>query len=598
MTLTKKVNSGDGRFYNILNISIAVIYIGAVSFGAVLNIDQMNPDGVSYIRIAQYVLGGRTDLMISGYWSPLISWLMVPWLAVVEQPLQAARAILVLSAAVFLYGAWRVLAMSGLPAGVRTLGLALVAVVSLPWSMKYITPDLLAAGLLGWGSSLVLREGWSRGGKPAFIAGMVLGLAYLAKAVVLPVSFLIVMFTACTRYAVHKTAPRQLLSVMLVTFVGVLLVAGPWIGILSAKYGRPVFSTVGAIGHALVGPPHGQHQHFAFQNFHKPEPGRQTSLEDPSGHPYPYWSPFESRANALHQAKMMAWGVITAITAMSLFSWLGLGAICTLLAFAATRSWRTALAGDAWRWSAIPVAAIVIVYLPVYSTAARYFWATVPFLVVASLGFALSLAGPPRPPASAKRFAALGLVALSFLAGHDTVVRRAFIPVSDGRDDLVQRVLGPRANPPYEAAKMLAAKLAAAGLSGPVAGGGAVTAEYGLLSFYVAYVSGLPWYGGDLLAASAEEIFASGARIFVAPEESSVAQELRSNACFSVIATTAGDAPMASGRLRAVLFAVARNMEWADCRPVKTGAKRDRLPPSAGGCQLTGLPMAAAGQCR
>jgi hypothetical protein len=46
--------------------------------------NQINPDAVAYIRIAQYYLSGQTDLMISAYWGPLLSWLIIPWLLVFD----------------------------------------------------------------------------------------------------------------------------------------------------------------------------------------------------------------------------------------------------------------------------------------------------------------------------------------------------------------------------------------------------------------------------------------------------------------------------------------------------------------------------------
>ena len=74
--------------------------------------DQLNPDGLAYIRIAQYYLNGQTALMISGYWGPLLSWLIVPWLLVFDDPLLAAHAAMAVSAVVFLFGCFCVLGQS------------------------------------------------------------------------------------------------------------------------------------------------------------------------------------------------------------------------------------------------------------------------------------------------------------------------------------------------------------------------------------------------------------------------------------------------------------------------------------------------------
>src|SRR5438876_2772461 len=50
---------------------------------------QVNPDGGSYINIAHlYAIGDFHDA-VNGYWAPLISWLLVPFLLVNFQPVFA-----------------------------------------------------------------------------------------------------------------------------------------------------------------------------------------------------------------------------------------------------------------------------------------------------------------------------------------------------------------------------------------------------------------------------------------------------------------------------------------------------------------------------
>jgi len=41
---------------------------------------QINPDGISYISIAQKYLRGDYGNAVNGYWSPLFSWLLMPFL--------------------------------------------------------------------------------------------------------------------------------------------------------------------------------------------------------------------------------------------------------------------------------------------------------------------------------------------------------------------------------------------------------------------------------------------------------------------------------------------------------------------------------------
>ena len=100
---------------------------------------------VVYIRIAQYYLSGQIDLsMISGYWGPLLSWLIIPWLLVFDDSLLAAHAAMAVSAVVFLLGCFCVLRVVPLPWGTAILiGTWITVFLSAAWSGAAITPNTL-----------------------------------------------------------------------------------------------------------------------------------------------------------------------------------------------------------------------------------------------------------------------------------------------------------------------------------------------------------------------------------------------------------------------------------------------------------------------
>ena len=203
--------------------------------------EQINPDAVAYIRIAQYALNGQADLMVSGTWGPLLSWLIVPWLLVFDDPLLAAHAAVAVSAVVFLFGCFCVLRAVRLPGTAIMIGTWITAFLSVAWSGVVVTPDLLMAGLFCFGTSLLLSDKWVANVRTALAAGIVLGAAYLAKAVALPVSALMIIALAGTNVAIYPSSLRQTLRATIIVVAGFLIVAGPWIGILSYKYGYPVF---------------------------------------------------------------------------------------------------------------------------------------------------------------------------------------------------------------------------------------------------------------------------------------------------------------------------------------------------------------------
>ena len=131
--------------------------------------ERINPDTVSYIRIAQYYLSGQTDLMVSGTWGPLLSWLIVPWLLAFDDPLLAAHAAVAVSAVVFLFGCSCVLRAVRLPRTAIMLGTWIAAFLSVAWTGVSVGPDLLIAGLFCCGTSLLLSDKWVADGRTLWV---------------------------------------------------------------------------------------------------------------------------------------------------------------------------------------------------------------------------------------------------------------------------------------------------------------------------------------------------------------------------------------------------------------------------------------------
>ena len=102
---------------------------------AVRNVHQLNPDAVAYMRIAGYYAGGQWDLAVTGYWGPLLSWLMVPLLKAGMAPLVAARVVMALSGVVFLCGAVAVFRSFRLPRLALVTGAWIAAGWSVFWSV-------------------------------------------------------------------------------------------------------------------------------------------------------------------------------------------------------------------------------------------------------------------------------------------------------------------------------------------------------------------------------------------------------------------------------------------------------------------------------
>lgn len=162
----------------------------------------MNPDGISYIAIAE-------TGAVNSYWSPLYSWCIAVWLTIfpvsTEAQFPAVHAmnlvLLAFTALCFERFLTRWLGACGVPA--RRHGvLRSYAYAAFAWSSlvqtptSLVTPDLLASGLFYLALSLLLAIVQRETFAAHIELGLVLGAAYLSKSALLVVaaSFFVILF--------------------------------------------------------------------------------------------------------------------------------------------------------------------------------------------------------------------------------------------------------------------------------------------------------------------------------------------------------------------------------------------------------------------
>ncbi|RME94212.1 MAG: hypothetical protein D6766_06395 [Verrucomicrobia bacterium] len=501
-----------------------------------VNTHRLNTDGIAYLRLAGYYVDGPVRLAISGYWGPLLSWLLAPALAAGLEPLAAARVVMALTGLVFAGGCAVLLRVLGLRRQVVLAGSGLAGLAAVGWSVEFISPDLLVAGLMALALAATVRPRWAAGGGGAFLAGVVWGLAYLAKAVALPFAVVAVPLTAWWLRARRPDSAARWGRALALTAMGWLLTAGPWVGLLSAKYGRLTFSTAAKAAHAVVGPPDQERYHPFARRLHHPEPGRLTSWEDPTSLPYADWSPFASREYFLHQVRVSWRNLGTAAWLLGRLDLLHLGVLA--LAGLAAAGWvrrrqtrrhdadsrgKTAAAASPRHGERVakglpagekePQAApampglaiglvclwtvcLVAVYLPGYLERVdlRYFYAAWPWLFAATALAAerLGVALAPRSPLLARMAWPLALI--SFAA-----------------PPVIQGTLALRGLPQPAAilARELAEGIRRTGRPGPLAGSGLLGGDRAGL--FAAFFLGQPWYG-DQPGARPADWAAVGAR--------------------------------------------------------------------------------------
>ena len=315
------------KFWHIFAFAVFLVLL---LIAALLNLDAMNPDTIAYMRIAMYWSQGKLDLAINGYWGPLVSWLMVPFFLITADPIKAVRFVMIGGSVVYYVGAVYLLRMLGLSRWLVAAAVWPLIFFCIFWSVEATSPDLLMSGLILIGLGLAVEPfTLVRKARPLLV-GFVYGFAYFAKAIALPITVLLAVLVPMLQNTVGLATGKNVLKQTLMTLVGIVIIAGPWIATISLHYGYPTFSTSGPINHAIVGPAGAQ------EYYQVPDAGRVSTLEDPTGRTYQYWSPLSSTENLLHQFKIIYWNVDRIFNYLKQFDWFGLsvGALFFLLSSA------------------------------------------------------------------------------------------------------------------------------------------------------------------------------------------------------------------------------------------------------------------------
>ncbi len=516
----------ESKLHFWLRLSWVVTYV-LMLVAALDHLLRLNTDAIAYMRVAEYWSTGNFDFAVNGYWGPLLSWLMVPFLWLGVSPLFAGKMAMLISGAVFFHGSLFLVRAVGLRL-VDELIVASVLALTIPsWMAENVTPDLLVAGLMAFALGQAVSLDWLTNRRRSLGAGATWGLAYLAKAVALPVGVVVsVLLALCWRLgqAENRSAVWRQLGQALGLFA---LVSLPWIVVISLKYDKPTFSTSGAIAHAIVGPGNDELASHPFgSTIYQPEPGRVTAWEDPSRMAYDTWSPLESGESFSHQLSLIGRNTKTVMQFLGGFDvvgvwlrWFGVGTLVFGLALFAKRPCRKNWLTDRWRWMVIPLVCLGGVYLPVYvmSVDQRYFYLFLPLLLILALGQARMTVAKQRPVAWV-----CALIFLLPLAWRTPLEPEAGIEARD-----------------------LAKRMKKAGLVGPIVGSTFFSAEGHRVGLYVAWHLGQPWHG-DVFDSAGEggnlDAFKrSGARFAIAIPESSLAGLMERDPAFKNVSDRLGE---------------------------------------------------------
>lgn len=289
---------------------------------------QINPDGVSYIGIAQKYMHLDFANAVNGFWGPMLSWLLVPFLKLGTAPLLSAK---FLSLSVGLLVLWQsnvFFKILNIEDHSRKVLMVLMAVVALYFALSVITPDILIVYFILAYFNIIFRQGYSSSTLAGVWSGIFGALLYLTKSYGLPffvVHFLVfnLIFFFSTKEKTEKMriGTHYISGMVVFVFISIF-----WISAISQKYDHFTLGTAGRYNHTLIGPqslghPLGHPMHI--MGFLPPPNNTAISVwEDISNVEFPGWELFESFDNVMFQVKTILANWVEIFTILEKFSFL------------------------------------------------------------------------------------------------------------------------------------------------------------------------------------------------------------------------------------------------------------------------------------
>jgi hypothetical protein len=263
----------------------------------------INSDGIAYISIAKYYFDGHISYAINGYWSPLYSWILLPFLVLWSGNLGNIMVMKIMGVIIGLFTLTAInsiLNNLNIDIGQKTILLLSLIPFVLYFSLRFTTPDLLVTCILLYYFNCLIDKKYRKLTSLGLITGILGAIAFLAKSYCF--YFFIVHFILTSLFFM-KNFPEDRSVIKKNFLLGLsifLVISGVWVGIISEKYGVITVGTAGSYNHAIVGPNSNGHL-TRYQILTPPHEFAVSSWEDPSYFEVNKWNPLESKQALNHQ---------------------------------------------------------------------------------------------------------------------------------------------------------------------------------------------------------------------------------------------------------------------------------------------------------
>lgn len=334
-----------------LVVLILVLIIYSVLILITHTYSRLTADSMLYISIAQKYISGDMSNAINGYWGPLLSWFLIPFLFIGMSDVFALNALNLFFGILTIIGTWLLSYRFDISEKIRSI--ILLALLPIVFRMSVVQPmDFLLVCILVYYLNIVFRINYSDSSHHGIKCGILGSLAYVTKAYAFP--FFIAHFFFINLFHYFRTSAiedsKKVIRNALTGFLIFFLLSGIWIFALSNKYGHFTFSTKGKGNFSAIAPgaSSGGGLEFGVPVFHKGfyEPPNETAFvvwEDPSFLKGEKWSPLDSFDNFKYFLKLVVKNIAEGIHIFESLSALSIAIVIVYILFYSALPWNKLL---------------------------------------------------------------------------------------------------------------------------------------------------------------------------------------------------------------------------------------------------------------
>lgn len=280
--LKKSITKASKQHWPLILLCAVMLAVGLPLICTVLSY-QLNPDATSYFSIAEKYARGDFREAVNGYWGPMLSLLLVPFVWAGANMIIAGKTLALLVAIGIVITCHAYLRRLRMPQLLVVLATIALAPTLLLWSVtEPITPDLLFALLALW--LVIALDVFLQ--KPSRKLGGVIGVLgaslYFTKGIGFYVFLAMMAFVALRSWWTKRPPIKEAVRPFIPTIIVFGCLILPFVAAISYKYQKLTINTGASYNYAVVGPDMQWHHALMTSSYAPANTTAYSAWEDPT----------------------------------------------------------------------------------------------------------------------------------------------------------------------------------------------------------------------------------------------------------------------------------------------------------------------------